>query len=414
MTVKNPQEVVNIKKLIVFLVACVIAIGTGYAYLFDTYASGQAEFVQDKNTDLTKADVFVTIEKSKGWTGEDRLTVGGQYDGKIHNNTNIDYTDWTIIINNVPKGSYIDSSWDGVYVEQDGKIIITPLDYNIDILHGTERPFGMIFYTPFQYQITDITVLCSTKTVMTDDPVFWIVQSITAIAVIVAVMFVVYDRRVKRLRKKRDEYRGIIEQSLRTFANIIDAKDRYTSGHSERVAIYSREIAERMNLSADECERIYYIAFLHDIGKIAIPDSILKNAAALTPEERQVIQTHSTVGGDILKDFTSIEGISEGARYHHEKFDGTGYSEGRKGEEIPLLARIICVADSYDAMASKRCYRNDLPEDYILSELDKCSGTQFDPAVAKIMIEMIKDGYVETVKEKIDKEKADDVPIEIA
>lgn len=405
---------VFIKKLIVFLVACVIAIATGYAYLLETYASGQAEFIQDKNTDISKLDFYVTIEKSQSWTGEDRLTVGGQYDGKIHNNSGMDYTDWTIIINNVPKGSYIDSSWDGTYVEKDGKIIITPLEYNTDILHNTARPFGMILYTPFQCKLTDITVLCSTKTVMTDDPVFWIVQSITALAVIVTIIVIVYDRRVKRLRKKRDEYREILEQSLRTFANIIDAKDRYTSGHSERVAIYSREIAKRMELSADECERIYYIAFLHDIGKIAIPDSILKKAGALTPEERKVIQTHPSIGGDILKDFNSIVGISEGARYHHERYDGMGYSEGRKGEDIPLLARIICVADSYDAMASKRCYRNDLPKDYILSELQKCAGSQFDPAVAKIMTEMINDGYVETVKETVDKEKTDDIPIEIA
>ena len=405
---------VKIKKLIVFLIACVIAIASGYIYLFDKYHSGQAAFSQDKNTDLTTREIYVTIEQSQKWTGEDKITVGGQYDGKIYNNTGIDYTDWTVVIENLPKGSYIDSSWDGVYVEEEGKITITPLEYNVDILHDTVRPFGMILYTPYQCKLTDITVYASTKTVMTADPVFWVVQSITALAVIVSIIVIVYDRRVKRLRRKRDEYREIIEQSLRTFANIIDAKDRYTSGHSERVAIYSREIAKRMELSADECERIYYIAFLHDIGKIAIPDSILKKAGALTDEERKVIQTHPSVGGDILKDFTSIEGISEGARYHHEKYDGTGYTEGRKGEDIPLLARIICVADSYDAMASKRCYRSDLPEDYILSELEKCSGTQFDPEIAKVMIGMIHDGYVETVKETVDKEKADDVPIEIA
>ena len=118
----------------------------------------------------------------------------------------------------------------------------------------------------------------------------------------------------------------------------------------------------------------------------------------MNDEERNIIQTHPTVGGDILKDFTSVEGICEGARYHHERYDGTGYNEGRKGEEIPLFARIICVADSYDAMASSRCYRPDLDPDYILSELKRCAGTQFDPAIASIMVDMINDGFAPVTK----------------
>ena len=109
-------------------------------------------------------------------------------------------------------------------------------------------------------------------------------------------------------------------------------------------------------------------------------------------EEMQIIRNHPTIGGEILKDFTAIQGISDGARYHHERYDGNGYNEGLKGKEIPLAARIICVADSYDTMSSKRVYKELHEENYILSELDRCSGKQFDPAIVPFMIEMIKDG----------------------
>lgn len=195
-----------------------------------------------------------------------------------------------------------------------------------------------------------------------------------------------------RLRRRQKEYRGIIEQSLSTFANAIDAKDPYTNGHSVRVALYSREIARRMGASEEEQERIYYLAMLHDIGKIGIPDAILKKQGKLTEEEQAVMQSHPTVGGDILKDFTALEGISEGARYHHERYDGKGYCTHKAGEDIPLVARIIGVADSYDAMSTDRCYRKALSREVITEELQKGSGTQFDPKIQAVMQEMIADG----------------------
>ncbi|MGN1206213.1 MAG: HD-GYP domain-containing protein [Eubacterium sp.] len=199
-------------------------------------------------------------------------------------------------------------------------------------------------------------------------------------------------QKVGKLERKQKQYHDIVNQSLETFAHAIDAKDQNTNGHSERVAIYSAEIAKRMGMTEEEQEQIYYMGMLHDIGKIGIPDSILKKPGKLTEEEMQIIRSHPTIGGEILKDFTAIQGISAGARYHHERYDGNGYNEGLKGEEIPLAARIICVADSYDTMSSKRIYKELHEEDYILSELDKCSGKQFDPAIVPFMIDMIKDG----------------------
>lgn len=197
---------------------------------------------------------------------------------------------------------------------------------------------------------------------------------------------------MRKLEKKKEIYQLILNQSMETFAHAIDAKDKDTNGHSIRVATYSREIARRMNMDEEKQEKLYYMAMLHDIGKIGIPDSILKKPGKLTEDEIRVIRSHPSIGGEILQNFTVIEGISDGARYHHERYDGNGYNEGLKGEEIPLFARIICVADCYDTMSSKRVYKENHDEAYILKELEECSGKQFDPDIVPYMIDMIKDG----------------------
>lgn len=214
------------------------------------------------------------------------------------------------------------------------------------------------------------------------------------VCVLVCIVFCsLYIRLImKSLERKNTSYQSILNQSMETFAHAIDAKDKDTNGHSIRVATYSREIAKRMDMSEEDQEKIYYVAMLHDIGKIGVPDCILKKPGKLTDEEVQVIRSHPSIGGEILQDFTAIDGISEGARYHHERYDGKGYNEGLKGEEIPLFARIICVADSYDTMSSRRVYKEHHDEQYILKELEECSGKQFDPNIVPYMVDMIKDG----------------------
>jgi len=225
-------------------------------------------------------------------------------------------------------------------------------------------------------------------------PWFWCMIALAMILFISLILWLCIRIKTLRLKRRQAEYQSIIEQALKTFANTIDAKDKYTNGHSLRVAVYSKEIAKKMKLSKEEQERIYYIALMHDIGKIGIADEILNKPGKLTPEERRVIMSHPTIGGEILKDFTSLPGISEGARYHHERYDGKGYNEGLKGEEIPLFARIICVADSYDAMSSARCYRAGLDADTIKEELVNNAGTQFDPDIVAVMLELLEDGTI--------------------
>ena len=200
--------------------------------------------------------------------------------------------------------------------------------------------------------------------------------------------------------QRRRQVEQLSEEIMKTLANTIDAKDKYTNGHSVRVAVYSREIAKRCGKSKKEQKNIYHMGLLHDIGKIGVPDTIINKRDRLTEEEYEAIRQHPEIGSDILKTIEQIPDIMVGARWHHERYDGKGYPDGLKGEEIPECARIIGVADAYDAMTSKRSYRDILPQEVVRSELEKGKGTQFDPLFAEIMIQMIDDDIRYTMKEK--------------
>ncbi len=224
---------------------------------------------------------------------------------------------------------------------------------------------------------------------------FWVVLALLAAAAVVfsSSLFVRYKTR--QALKRQLEYKNITLESIQAIARTIDAKDAYTNGHSLRVGYYSKVIAENLGMSSDEVDNIYYIALLHDIGKIAIPDSILNKPGRLTDEEFKVMKSHTTHGATILKGISTIPQIVEGAKSHHEKYDGSGYPEGIRGEDIPFVARIICCADCFDAMASKRVYKEPFTLDVITREFERCSGTQFDPKIAKLVIELIASGKLQ-------------------
>lgn len=190
---------------------------------------------------------------------------------------------------------------------------------------------------------------------------------------------------------KNEQMREMTMQTIMTIANTIDAKDEYTRGHSRRVAEYSVAIAREMGLPEEKVTDIRFIGLLHDIGKIGVPDSVLNKPGKLSNEEYQLMKDHTVTGGEILKDITMIDGLDVGAKYHHERYDGKGYPEGLKGEEIPQIARIIGVADAYDAMTSNRIYRRHLEADRVLSELKKGRGTQFDPDACDVMIKLVEE-----------------------
>lgn len=197
------------------------------------------------------------------------------------------------------------------------------------------------------------------------------------------------SRQVKLAEERLNASRTLFKEMSLALAKAIDAKDKYTSGHSERVAKYSQEIAKRSGESEVFQEKIYFIGLLHDVGKIGIPRYIINKPSRLSDDEYKKIKLHPVIGSGILKDVDVIPEFAIGAHYHHERYDGKGYPQGLKGNEIPKLARIITVADAYDAMTSKRSYRNLLSQDIVRAEIIKERGHQFDPVYADIMLEMI-------------------------
>lgn len=200
-------------------------------------------------------------------------------------------------------------------------------------------------------------------------------------------------RKIGLHMKNAEESRSNLEQMnltvMRTLARAIDAKDRYTNGHSQRVAKYSLELAKKMGKDEQAQRDIYFAALLHDVGKIHVPDMIINKPSRLTDEEFAYIKLHPVAGYYILKDIKANSLIAPGAKWHHERFDGNGYPNGLSGENIPEVARIIGVADAYDAMSSTRSYRSVMPQDKVRNEIEKGRGTQFDPQIADIMLELI-------------------------
>jgi len=203
------------------------------------------------------------------------------------------------------------------------------------------------------------------------------------------------DQRKLAIAKRQTEMGN---ETIIAIAKTVDAKDVNTSKHSERVAEYAVMLAQKLGWDEQRRENLRKIALLHDIGKIGIPDSVLNKPSRLTDEEYALMKSHVEIGAEILKDFTIVEDVADGARYHHERYDGKGYVKGLKGEEIPINARIIGIADAFDAMTSNRVYRRHLDINYVLGELKKGSGTQFDPEISNLMIELVEDGTIDLKK----------------
>ena len=231
----------------------------------------------------------------------------------------------------------------------------------------------------------------------------------------VAVLFIAYltwlffrTQIQKTLRMQRMELEWTKRQlqmgneTIMTIAQAVDAKDENTSQHSVRVSEYSVMIARRLGYDEEACEQLRRTAVLHDIGKIGIPDRILNKPDKLTDEEYDIMKSHVDRGAEILKNFTLIDRVEEGVLYHHERYDGKGYCTGKAGTDIPQVARIIGVADSFDAMSSDRCYRKALSQEAIAQELNKGSGTQFDPKVVPVMLQMMREGVAPVTLPSVD------------
>ncbi|MBQ6538253.1 MAG: response regulator [Eubacterium sp.] len=206
------------------------------------------------------------------------------------------------------------------------------------------------------------------------------------------------------VEKKTMEYEELFIQVVESLATAIDAKDTYTNGHSVRVAEYSKEIAKRYGYNEEKQDAVFMMGLLHDVGKIGIPDSVINKPARLTDEEFALIKTHPSVGARILSNIKKMPRLADGARWHHERYDGKGYPDGLSGEDIPEESRMIAVADAYDAMTSNRSYRRSLSQEVVRGEIEKGKGTQFDPQFADIMIQMIDEDTEYRMRDSIPEE----------
>ena len=191
-------------------------------------------------------------------------------------------------------------------------------------------------------------------------------------------------------------------ESIETLRYTVEAKDPYTRGHSDRVSEYSVLIGKKLCLSEEDLRTLKIGGLFHDIGKIGVPDSILLKDSKLTDDEYSEIKNHPSIGAHILSNATIFKEIIPIVKHHHEKFDGNGYPSRLKGEEIPFFARIAAVADTFDAMTSKRTYRNALPLEVVKEEIKKCSGTQFDPKIAEAFLDILENNYdkIEEIQDK--------------
>ncbi len=265
-----------------------------------------------------------------------------------------------------------------------------PIDYTN--LSGGEYWFVMKITDDLGYSDKEMKVkIIKTKSVY-EKTWFRVLATVLGILLLILIIFVYIQRRLKKLRKKEEENRIFIREMIEAFAKTIDMKDKYTNGHSTRVAEYTVMLAQELGYDEETVEKYYNIALLHDIGKIAIPPEVLNKPGKLTDEEFKIIKSHSSQGFRVLKDISIMPELAIGAGYHHERPDGKGYPKGLKGDEIPRVAQIIAVADTFDAMYSDRPYRKRMNFDKAVSIIKEVSGTQLASDVVDAFLRLVEKG----------------------
>lgn len=266
-----------------------------------------------------------------------------------------------------------------------------------------ELLYIVLFYTP----VRSVMAQYYSKTLMDRFPIlFFCVLAVSALSMtqyhLTTLRQMEYEenlegevqRQTKKAVENLEKLERISIQAVEALADSIDAKDPYTNGHSRRVSHYSMLIGEKAGMDDSELEILRMEALLHDVGKIGVPDGILKKPGKLTGEEYEIIKGHTVTGGEILSDMELMPGAADVARHHHERYDGEGYPDGLAGTAVSDHSRIVAVADSYDAMSSDRVYRKRLEKETIIDEIKKGRGYQFDPVYADIMLELITEGAV--------------------
>ncbi len=403
------KNLIHQKKFIVLLflilallvcMICMVAYCDHQSKILRTYEydSLQSGHVQD--------GLELVVERGVPWMDYSlykNLPCGAQYDWQLINYSGREFINWTADIV-FPGALQVNSSWNGTYLVSGNVLTFVPErndEMDLTVVHEqSTRGFGAVIYTSKE-MIPEKAVLTGYWHMnVLNMPVFWVFFSAMLVVLFITLLTVMLWYRTEKYRKQIQKDDEMIRQAMLTMTDFIDAKDSYTRGHSSRVAVYSCELAKSLGVSEEERKNYYYIALMHDCGKVGVPDAVLKKPGKLTEDEFRLIQAHATVGNHLLAHFNSIPGIRDGAHYHHERYDGTGYPEGLKGEEIPYVARLICIADAVDAMSTNRCYRDRLTEEKLIEELREHSGTQFDPTMIPEMIVLIHQGIIERTQKE--------------
>ena len=319
-------------------------------------------------------------------------------DCSLLNTKHYDFSAWTIQIK-VPEDTKIINAWNCNITLDNQILYITPRgDEDFVIKHNTEKTFSFMLKSGKSLSFNTAKIYGRFRQKLFYTKSFTII--LTLIFMLILGMFAlslahkIYIDHINQAMEQLKHENMIIQQTMSTFSSFIDNKDPYTRGHSQRVANYTREMMKRLGGTPTEQQYAYYAGLMHDIGKITISDDILNKTTRLSTDEWEMIQKHTINGAELLKNFTILPLINDAVLYHHERFDGNGYINRLKGENIPLIARIVCIADSYDAMATNRCYRLKFSEERIINELTRCAGKQFDPEIVPVMISIISDGTV--------------------
>jgi len=341
--------------------------------------------------------LFVILNKTTSFSEQD--INGYVYEGRFSNTTKKDFYDWQIYIK-LPENCTLESYWNAEVKLMGDFLIISSKKGNNSLLQSNGSiSFGFIIKSNNAVDIKNLSFEGYLKEKLFYNPLFltfFVLLILTVLiygTALIVQQFMIVQIKLLKNQKERDDL--LIEQTMKTFVQFIDAKDEYTRGHSGRVANISMAITRKLGYDEKFQKDIYYMGLMHDIGKLAVPDDILNKTTRLSSDEWEVIQLHTTNGARMLKDFSIMPELKDAVLYHHERYDGKGYVNQLKGEAIPLCARIICVADSYDAMNTNRCYRLKFSKERIIQEIERCSGKQFDPKIVPAMVELIRSGEIE-------------------
>lgn len=340
---------------------------------------------------------YFAITKANNWSEANDMNLFS-YEALLANTTDKDLKDWCIKLK-VPDETSVENTWDCTAYIDDNYLYIKADEFvNEKINSKSETHFGILLISENDLTFRSAIITARLCKKLSSNSIFIFCCIMSAISFIAALYGIVLQRLIKNqaqiTRKRQEHDNQIIEQTMKTFSNFIDNKDTYTQGHSTRVAAYVREMAKRMGLDEQTQLHMYYAGLMHDIGKLTVADDVLNKTSRLSTEEWSLIQQHTTNGAMLLKNFTILPEINDAVLYHHERYDGTGYVNRMSGKNIPLVARMVGIADAYDAMNTNRCYRLKFSEERIISELERCRGKQFDPDIVPYLISMIKDGTI--------------------